>query len=171
MAQTFEAGGSGPGTGNISGRDVLDAPPKHPRMRNAPRLSALAGTANSPDGEFEEPSLDESTDLDSHPVVQAFDYYQQARGYLQLVGTKMPAVLALVTDFITTLDQLVPQAGAAMLSGGALGMGASSAGAPAPMSAAGGPPMMGLGQLAGTGAGAMGAQPATPPMGMGMGMM
>lgn len=170
------------------GRDQLDAPPPRGRIRNDPseprsgvRGSKLASLAreNSPEGDMAEPMLDGASELDSHPVVQAFDYYQQARAYLQLLGTQMPPVLTLVQDFITTLDQLVPQAGAAMLSGGVLGMtmGAPSAGASMTQPsqpAAGGPPMMGLQQLAGMGmgmgAGAMGGgqMPMTPGMGMGM---
>lgn len=152
-----------------TGRDALGAPPPRGRLRNDPseptspvRGSKLASLAreNSPEGELAEPALDGASELDSHPVVQAFDTYQQARGYLQQLGTHMPAVLTLVTDFITTLDQLVPQAGAAMLSGGALGMGAPSAGASMTQPAAGGPPMMGLQQLAGMGAGMAGGGPA-----------
>lgn len=179
---------SGAGNSFQLGRDQLDAPPPRGRIRNDPseprslsRGSQLAALAreNSPEGEMAEPELDGASELDMHPVVQAFDTYQQARGYLQQLGTHMPAVLTLVTDFITTLDQMVPQAGAAMLSGGALGMGAglSPAGAPMGQPAAGGPPMMGLQQLAGMGAGMAGGAgagmpmgPMTPGMGMGAGM-
>lgn len=174
--------GSGSGNNFQLGRDQLDAPPPRGRLRNDPseprsavrgsRLAALA-RENSPEGELAEPALDGASELDSHPVVQGFDTWQQARGYLQQLGTHMPAVLTLVTDFITTLDQLVPQAGAAMLSGGALGMGAglSPAGAPMGQPSAGGPPMMGLQQLAGVGAGmgmGSGPMPMTPGMGAGM---
>lgn len=183
MAQPNSSGTSGSGE-YPTGRAVLDAPPPSGRLRNDPssqrspvRGSKLASLAreNTAEGEFEEQDADGASELDQHPVVQAFDYYQQARGYLQLLSTKMPPVGMLVTDFITTLDQLVPQAGAAMLSGGAMGMmgsagpqsqlGALGAGSPAgvpqPAPMAGAPtmppgaqaPPMGLGALAGVGAG------------------
>lgn len=157
-----------------TGRAILDAPPTHPRQRSAPsssertrkpksKLSSLA--LSTPDGEIPADDIDPETggsDLDSHPVVQMFEHYAQARGHLQIVGTISPAVLAPVQDLLTLLDQMIPQQAAAMLSG-APGMGAVSPAAGTPqLTAAQGPPM-GLEQLAGVGGvGAPGSQPPGP---------
>lgn len=174
-------------TGPKFGRDVLDSTPPHGRLRSAPKrsssprspLKALAGgdSENSPDGEFNESDpTGETHDLDTHPVVQAFDHYGQAKGHLQIVGTLMGGeVLAPIQDLLTNLDQLIPQRGAAMLSGNAIGIGAAS-GAPgagtSPLAALAGPPSAGPMDVAGggVGAGAGGTTMTPPQMGpMGMG--
>lgn len=181
-------------TGPKFGRDVLDGPPPRGRLRNAPKsrspLRVLAGgkssdsgepdeddaTArdeNSPEGEGPEVNgEDESHDLDTHPVVQAFDHYGQAKGHLQIVGTLMGGeVLAPIQDLITNLDQLIPQRGAAMLSGNAIGAtsGPPGAGTPSPLAALAGPPN--VGPMGGVGGGVGAGGPIMgPPMGLPSGM-
>jgi hypothetical protein len=173
-------------TAASAGRDVLDAPPRHGRLRNKPQsaLGSLAGRGdrtasstapitpsdsddsdsdliNSPDGEMGEIDPSESSELDLHPVVQMFDHYAQARGHLAIVNTLADGQLAPVQDLLVLLDQMIPQLGAAMLSGGALGLGGPGMAGTSPLAAgSGGPPMMGLQQLAGGGVGG------PPPMGM-----
>lgn len=162
-----------PSYSETRGRDMLDAPPPAGRQRSAPgsartgsrsKLSALA--LETPEGEIldDESNLEGSgSELDSHPVVQTFEHYAQARGHLQIVGTLMPQVMATVTDLLTLLDQLIPQQAAAMLSGAPMagGMGQLGAGTPQPNRAQG-PPSMGLGALAGVGG--VGAQAGPPAM-------
>jgi hypothetical protein len=184
-----DAASTSSATGAKFGRDVLDSTPPHGRLRNAPKsqshphskspLKLLAGgdsdpdlnseaTENSPEGEGpERDAADETHDLDTHPVVQAFDHYGQAKGHLQIVGTLMGGeVLAPIQDLITNLDQLIPQRGAAMLSGNAIGAtsGAPGAGA-SPLAALAGPPSAGPMGGVGGGAGAGG-----PIMGLPMGL-
>lgn len=177
---------------DLRGRDMLDEPPRKPRLRSRASggaLSALAGSQgepppvtpgdadediNSPDGELTESDPSQASDLDSHPVVQAFDHAAQAFGHLEIVGTIMPQLLMPVQDLITLIKQMLPEAAAAMLSGSPLGGAPSAspmAGAPSPLSA-GGPSPMGLQQLAGgggagmMGGGGMGAPAAMTPPGM-----
>lgn len=171
-------------TGAKFGRDVLDSTPPHGRLRNAPKsrgrspLKLLAGggdsedVENSPEGEGpENDAAGETHDLDTHPVVQAFDHYGQAKGHLQIVGTLMGGeVLAPIQDLITNLDQLIPQRGAAMLSGNAIGAASGPPGAgTSPLSALAGPPSAGPMDAGGGGAGAGGAIMGSP-MGLPSGM-
>ena len=187
-------GGTSSATGPKFGRDILDGPPPRGKLRNAPKsksarspLRVLAGdhgepdeddssvTArdeNSPEGEGPEVNgEDESHDLDTHPVVQAFDHYGQAKGHLQIVGTLMGGeVLAPIQDLITNLDQLIPQRGAAMLSGNAIGATSGPPGAgTSPLAALAGPPS--AGPMAGVGGGVGAGGPIMgPPMGLPSGM-
>lgn len=171
-----------------TGRDVLDAPPRKPRLRNSPRpvdarstskLRALSGglgaddddgddtLINSPDGQMSEMDGMEATELDTHPIVQAFDHFGQALSHLEIMDTLMGGnVMLVVSDLITLLKQLVPQQAAAMLSGNALGLGPTS-GAGMLGAYAGTPPQAGLGALSGIAAGGMGAgSQQAPPGGM-----
>lgn len=174
-------------------RDPLAEPPRDRNVRYAPRRSGSSLTSlargsddsedepiSTPEGESIDPYLDETSELDSHPVVQAFEHLGMAKAHLEVLGTLMPATMLVVQDLITLLMQIVPQQAAAMVSGTAMSP-AMGAGTGPPL-AAGGPPMMGLQQLAGQppvgapmqggmgGGGGMPAMPATPGAGLGMAM-
>lgn len=167
------------------GREMLDSPPPKPRLRTlsgadrgaskppaTPSDSSLV--LNSPEGEVTDVDPSESSELDSHPVVQGFEYAGKAFLYLEMLGTVMPNTMLVVQDFVANLKIMVAQEAAAMLSGsadpslGGVG-GAGLAGAP-PLGPAGGQPMSGLQMLAGGGAGMGGpaSQPVAPSPGMPM---
>lgn len=139
-----------------TGRDVLDTPPKSPKIPSR-KMSTLAGTKgkaatpaddddeddamlNSPEGETGDGDDDEGSDLNSHPVVQAFDHWGEATQHLQILSTIAPELMAPIQDMITMINQMLPVWASTKLSGNANGT----------MSALGGAGTSPLGMLAGT---------------------
>jgi hypothetical protein len=126
----------------------------------------------SPEGETGGDDDADGSEMNSHPVVQAFKHWGVATQNLQIIGTLAPELMAPLHDMITLMNQMLPAWAASKLSGngsGAMaqlgGAGAPSLGSLAGTSSMGPPSMPGGGGAGISGAGAVPPGAGAPMMG------